>query len=197
MEHAAGEVELERDTDEARAAIVRAHRRGFGHQVVDLAFVNAIVAAIDRMTGPGAFYHWGRLGSAVMLGARLIRNLMPTEADLQRAEKRIQKRRKARERRKHRSQHERGSATGEHIERVVEEGVEALLHAAADRTEDYNRRRRGAGRKKVRVEEEAEQHGASASASQRTRCATGDRSTPSRLLWRPTLAGQLGHQARW
>jgi len=169
VERAAGELEHERDSDEARAAIVREHRRGFGRQAVNLAFLNAIVAAVDWMTGPGAFYHWVLLGSAVMLGARLIRNLMPTEADLQRADKRIQKRQrqKARQQRKRRARHERGRAAGEHFERVVEEGVEALLHAAADRIEDYNRRHRGGG-PKVRVAEEREPQDEPAPASRRS-----------------------------
>jgi hypothetical protein len=111
------------------------------------------------MTGPGVvWYPWVALASAVILGSRAIRFFMPSENDLRRAERRVRRRERRRERARHAEEQRRRrreprdpQRTAEQFERVVEEGVEALLHAAADRIAAYNRERRQ-GAPRVRVE---------------------------------------------
>lgn len=167
IEAAAAELADERAklarTDAARGEL----RRRLSSLASTLLLINALVLGVDVFTGPEWFVQWVALASALLLGARALKTFMPSEDDLQRVERRLsrreRRRQRAHERRQRRKQPKaRGnksnkSRTEAEFERVVEQGVEALLRSAADRIERWNQEQRQQGqpgqqRPRVRVE---------------------------------------------
>jgi len=143
VEAAAQELDAEH-ADLEREGRIRSELRkralaAFGNYLV----INALAFTVDALTGPEQWFHWVLLGSTALLLRRLFVSLFPGERELERADKRLKKREdrelKHRDRaRWRRNRSERKKQTADQFERAVEEGVQALLKAAADKLEQYN-----------------------------------------------------------
>ncbi|MDD9934988.1 MAG: 2TM domain-containing protein [Myxococcales bacterium] len=155
LERAASELADERQQAEREVQVRAELKRGFFQDLGNTLGFNALMLGIDLLTGPGWWVQWVALFSVLHLGGRAARAFAPNEETLRRTERRLEKRehkRRKRERKREwaRDERKRRSNAEAQFERVVEEGVEALLRSAGDRLERYNRDQDGPH---VRVED--------------------------------------------
>jgi hypothetical protein len=148
VEQAAAELASERSRAEREGKVRSELRRDFWGRVGNLVGINALLLGIDWLTGPGWWVQWVALVSALLVANGAVRMLAPGEATIRRAEKRIDKRERKRLKRERKREWARGGRerrgdAEKQFERVVEEGVEALLRKAGDHLEQINRSSRG------------------------------------------------------
>lgn len=153
VEEAAAELAKERSRAQREGQIRAELRRDFLGRAANLIGLNALVLGIDWLAGPGWFVQWVALVSALLLVSGTFRVLAPSEDAMRRAEKRLDKRELKRLKRERKREWARGEGkprkdAEKQFERVVEEGVEALLRKAGDHLEQLNR---DSGRARVRV----------------------------------------------
>ena len=164
LEAAAAELAKERESGARDIAIRKVLRADFSQSLTRFVGINALVLAINVLTGGAWWFYWVTLGTGIFLFGTAVRNFMPGERQLLKASNKLDKRERRQRRKLERearkqAYRERKSGGGDQksgrsgaeaeFERVVEAGVQALLRSAADRIEDFNAKERGP---RVRVE---------------------------------------------
>jgi hypothetical protein len=162
VEEAASQLGEHRQVKDRVELIRRQKRRGFAKHLLSYVIANGGVFLVDYVDGGPWFFHyllivWGMI--LLLLG---IRQLAPDEAGLvRRAERELEKERRKLDRQRRRSAQASGQpvapGAAKEFERAVQEGVNALLGAAARTIRDYTPAQR-----RYRADEKAEQDAAAA-----------------------------------
>ena len=128
-------------TDDVRAEVERRRarrRRRFGRHLVTYLLVNAFLFAIDFLTPGGPWFYYPLLGWGLLLALHGSGLLFTSEGDDREAAQKLVDRRRQREQRRRERQRRRDTSRKVHgeFERAVEEGVAALLAAAARKMDE-------------------------------------------------------------
>ena len=140
IESAAAQLGERRVVDQRVQLLRSRKRRAFLRHLVFYLIVNSGIFLIDRLDGPPWFFHWPLIVWTIVLFLVGVRQLAPDQEGLvRRAERELEKERKKEEKRRQRAQRAYARAHGirnpsegaSEFEAAVEEGVSALLSAAA------------------------------------------------------------------
>ncbi len=131
----------ERRVVEQRVQLLRKRKQSaFVRHLITFLIVNTGIFLIDRLDGPPWYFHWPLIIWGIVLVLAGLRQLAPNhEALARRAERELERERKKEEKRRQRAQRAYARAQGirnpsegaSEFEAAVEEGVSALLSAAA------------------------------------------------------------------
>lgn len=131
----------ERRMVEERVQLLRSRKRSaFLRHLVTYLIVNAGIFFVDRIDGGPWYFHWPLIIWGIVLFLSGVRNLAPDREGLvRRAERELEKERRKEEKRRQRAAREYArvhgvrnpNAAASEFEAAVEEGVSALLSAAA------------------------------------------------------------------
>lgn len=147
LEQAAAQISIEQKKLALHDKVLLKRQRDFRGTALTFAVVGAAVVGLGLLRGTGIPVPWVGVAALVWLVLRAKRAYLPAEDDLERAalkegerETRRTRRTRAREKREA-NEHERRlqkTRTKEQFERVVTNGVDALLSAAADKLEEMS-----------------------------------------------------------
>lgn len=140
IESAAAQLGERRVVDQ-RVQLLRSRKRSaFLRHLVTYLIVNAGIFFVDRIDGGPWYFYWPLIIWGIVLFLSGVRNLAPDQEGLvKRAERELEKERRKEEKRRQRAAREHARARGirytnagaSEFESAVEEGVSALLSAAA------------------------------------------------------------------
>jgi hypothetical protein len=140
IEEAASQLGEHRLVKERVELIRRQKRHGFGKHLLSYLIANGGVFLVDYIDGGPWYFHYLLIVWGIFLLLLGIRQLAPDEAKLvKRAERELEKERKLERQRRRSGQPGHAVAPGaaKEFERAVQEGVNALLGAAARTIRDY------------------------------------------------------------
>lgn len=142
VEQAASQLGEHRLIKDRVEIIRRQKRRGFGKHLLSYLIANSGIFLFDYFDGGPWFFHYMLILWGIILLLFGIRQLAPEEAGLvRRAERELEKEQRKLERQRRRSAREAGApvapGAAKEFERAVQEGVNALLGAAARTIRTY------------------------------------------------------------